>query len=357
MSKFDPNLLPYVNPNLDRRVCLITGGNSGIGYYTVLHLYLHGYIVYLGGRNKTKVLNAIESLKKEALNRRSKYTPAQSEKRFLGSLHFLQIDLLSLNSVEIAADEFKTLEKSLNLLILNAGIMAVPYSKTADDFEVQLQTNYISHFLLTDKLLDLMTSPQSDQQTKTIGDSPERSNIVIHNKTGETIEDPRIIFLSSIGHWFAFFHFSLDYQFNYFPNIFFTVFRYGMAKCAGIHFIKGLAKRHPSVLSAAIHPGIILNTNLFSHLTHLPLFGTLFWISFQILDWLLGVRIEEGSYSSVKCSLSDDLDVAKDNGKYFTTFGLEMTPSPVARNEQYINETWAWTINELDKRGHRIESL
>lgn len=357
MSSFDPNLLPYFNPSVERRVCLITGGNSGLGYYTVLHLYLHGYVVYLAGRSQQRVQNAIELLKKEAAARRTKYTHAQLGKRFLGSLHLLQIDLLSLDSVEQAAKEFRQKEKCLHLLVLNAGIMAVPYGTTVDRFEVQLQTSYVSHFLLTDRLLGLMTSVESDEQVQAAEDTSEQSEIVVRNEFGLAVKDPRIIFVSSVGHWFAPFHFSLDYQFDYFPNIIFTLFRYGMAKCAGIHFVKSLARRHPSVLAVAVHPGIVLNTNLFSHLTHLPLIGTLFWVFFQIFDWLLGVSNEEGSYASVRCALSDGVDRPADNGKYYTTFGLEMTPSPVANNTVYADETWAWTVRQLDDRGHTIETL
>ncbi|KAG0684616.1 hypothetical protein C6P40_001612 [Pichia californica] len=357
MSSFDPNLLPYYNPDVERRVCLITGGNSGLGYYTVLHLYLHGYAVYLAGRNQQLVSNAIESIKKEAILRRSKYTHSQLEKRFLGTMHRLQIDLLSLDSVELATKEFKQKEKYLHLLILNAGIMAVPYNKTNDGFEVQLQTCYISHFLLTDRLIDLMSSVESDVKVNESNDKTEKCDIVICNKFGTVIKDPRIIFVSSIGHWFAFFHYSLDYQYNYFPNIIFTLFRYGMAKCAGIQFTKTLAKRHPSILSVSVHPGIVLNTNLFSHLTHLPLIGTIFWVFFQIFAWFLGVTNEEGSFSSVRCSLSDDIDISNDNGKFYSTFGIEMTPSRIASNEKYSEESWAWTVQELNKRGHNINSL
>lgn len=354
MSSFDPNLLPYINPRNERRVCLITGGNSGLGYYTVLHLYLHGYTVYLGCRNKKRVSSAIESLKKEANVRRSKYTPAQLNKRFLGSLNYLHIDLLSLDSVEEAATEFKQLEKSLHLIILNAGIMAVPYAKTVDGFEVQLQTSYISHFLLVDRLIDLMSSHKSDIEMKLASDS---ESCVVTNRAGATIKDPRIIFLSSIGHWLTPFHFNLNSQFNHSPNILFTLLRYGMAKCSGIQFAKSLARRHPSVLSVAVHPGIVLNTNLFNHIAHLPLIGTLYWIFFQIADLFLGVSNEEGAYASLRCSLSDDLDSKRDNGKYYVTYGVESTPSFIASNEQYGDESWAWTVEKLTNLGHEINSL
>lgn len=125
MSTFNPDQLDYVNPNSERRVCLITGGNSGIGFYTVLHLYLHGYTVYLAGRNKLRVTTAISAIEKEALERRSKYSTAQLNARHLGSLHHLSLDLLSLDSVEAATKEFKQLEKasftSINIECWNNG--------------------------------------------------------------------------------------------------------------------------------------------------------------------------------------------------------------------------------------------
>lgn len=354
MSTFNPDQLDYVNPNSERRVCLITGGNSGIGFYTVLHLYLHGYTVYLAGRNKLRVTTAISAIEKEALERRSKYSTAQLNARHLGSLHHLSLDLLSLDSVEAATKEFKQLEKALHLLILNAGIMAVPYEKTKDGFEIQLQTSYVSHFLLTDRLIDLMTSEESDQQVRNgvLGDPAS-----VKNRTGSIIRDPRIIFLSSIGHWFAFFPFKLDWQYNYWPNMIFTLFRYGMAKCAGIQFMKSLAIRHPSVLSVSVHPGIVLNTNLFTHLTTLPLIGTIYWILFKLFELVIGISNEEGSYSSVYCALSSNVNRDKDNGKFYTTFGVESNPSYIANNPSLIDKSWAWTVHQLDSRGHKIDSL
>ena len=53
---FKPESAPFYNPKDQRKVALITGGNSGIGWFTALHLYLHGYIVYVAGRTESKVL-------------------------------------------------------------------------------------------------------------------------------------------------------------------------------------------------------------------------------------------------------------------------------------------------------------
>ncbi|VEU20572.1 DEKNAAC101427 [Brettanomyces naardenensis] len=326
---FDPDKLTYLDKSVDRRVCFITGGNSGLGFFTVLHLYLHGYIVYIAGRSKQRVDSAIRQLKDEALVRRAKETPEVLQFRHLGELKFIELDLSKLRSVEHAVKQFKTREKHLNLLILNAGIMAVPYSVTKDGFEIQLQINYVSHFLIADRLIGMMD-------------------------TSDDVRDPRIIYLSSVGHRFADFHFNLSWEFNHMPNIVFTWFRYGMAKTAGIHMVKSLAKRHPKVLCVAVHPGFVMNTNLFSHFTRLPFFGFLFWVLFQLFGSFFGVTNEEGSYSTLRC-LEEDLSTEKDNGKYFATFGVEQKPSSVATNENYADESWAWTVSELSRRGYETD--
>ncbi|KAH3661534.1 hypothetical protein OGAPHI_006382 [Ogataea philodendri] len=320
---FSPEQLPYFDPHVDRRVCFISGGNSGIGYYTVLHLYLHGYVVYVGGRNMNRVRTAIQSVKQEALERQK--SPSHS----FGELHYLELDLLNLQSVESALQDFKTREKTLHLLINNAGIMAVPYSVTKDSFEIQLQTNYISHFLITSRLLPLMQDP-------------------------DLVKDPRIVYVSSVGHWLAPFPFKLSYKFNYRPNILFTWFRYGMAKTAGIQYMSRLAKINPQILCVSVHPGFVMNTNLFSHFTRLPFIGLIFWVFFQIFGYFFGVSNEEGSYATLKCALSNELTTEKDNGKFYVSYGVEHEPSYIARNANYADQNWAWTVKELAKRGYDI---
>lgn len=330
MTSFDPESISYFNPNVDRRVALITGGNSGVGWYTVLHLYLHGYIVYIAARSKTRVNTSINELKEEAMVIRLKYTSQQSSnERFLGELYFLEIDLLSLSSVLNAVETFKSREKHLNILINNASVMALPYSITKDGFEIQMQTNYISPFLLTTKLLPLLESSSE-----------------LFPKGGPA----KIIYLSSIGHQLAFKYFNLNSTFNYRPNIVFTWFRYGLAKTCGIHFMKMLALRNPKILCMSVHPGLVMNTNLFSYWTRLPIIGILFWCLFQIFGYLFGVSSEQGSYATVRCCLDPKLSLEEDNGKYFATNGAESEPSKIARNMNFAARTWIWTVQELSER-------
>ena len=70
----------------------------------------------------------------------------------------LILDHLSLKSVAAAADRFLTLETRLHGLVLNAGIMNYPYQKTEDGFNIQIQTNYIAHWLLANRPIPLLQS-------------------------------------------------------------------------------------------------------------------------------------------------------------------------------------------------------
>lgn len=334
---FDPSTLPYFNPNTDRRVAIVTGGNSGIGLFTVLHLYLHGYIVYIAGRSKSRVSKAISEIKEAANIKSLQYTSSESLSRYTGELFFLDIDLLDLNSVIRAAEIFKSLESSLHILVNNAGVMALPFSITKDGFEIQLQTNYIAPFLFTTRLLPLLE---------------KTANTSIKGTNGNIT--PRIVFLSSVGHHFAFRYFNMNSHFNYWPNILFTWFRYGIAKTADIHFMKMLALRNPKILCLLVHPGFVMNTNLFAYWTRLPIIGIVFWCLFQIFGYFFGVTNEEGSMATLKSCMDPDLKVDKDNGKYFATGGVETSPSRVASNMDYAARSWIWTVKELSDRGITI---
>lgn len=362
-NHFDPDSAPYYSPTKDHRVALITGGNSGIGWYTALHLYLHGFIVYIAGRSPKRVEKAIKDIEQEAAIRRSASQKTDNskpqtdekqreEERPLGELRYLQLDLLDLKSIERAAEQFQHRERYLNLLILNAGVMALPHSITQDGFEIQVQTNYLAHVLLTQLLVGLLENAANDN-----GDNDTKINgTTDYNSSNNGGGDPRIVYLSSIGHQLYFWNFHPDSTFNYVPNILFTWLRYGMAKTFGIHYMKILALKYPLILSIAVHPGFVMNTNLFSYWTRLPIIGTLFWVFFQIFGWIFGVEIEQGSLATLKAALSPNLNRDNDNGKYFATGGVESQPSKIANNLTYAVNSYSWAIKQLQLQGFDFTS-
>lgn len=129
-------------PPLDGKVVAITGTTSGTGYWAAVFTL----------RKKAKallLLNRESSRSEEALKK------LQAEKETAGSTTELipvACDLMDFESVRAAASKVNEVCKELgglNVLANNAGIMMFPDNRTKDGFEVQMQTNHLSHFLLT----------------------------------------------------------------------------------------------------------------------------------------------------------------------------------------------------------------
>jgi NAD(P)-dependent dehydrogenase (short-subunit alcohol dehydrogenase family) len=117
-------------PRLDGRTVVITGATSGIGRAAAIHLARAGAQVVMGVRN----------------TQRGEEVAREMEGR--GEVRHL--DLTDLNTVRAFAN---TWEGDVDVLIDNAGIMAIPLSRTKDGFETQIGTNHLGHFALTGLLL------------------------------------------------------------------------------------------------------------------------------------------------------------------------------------------------------------
>jgi len=133
-------------PHCTDRTFVITGGNSGIGWEAARMLAEHRAHVILACRNADKAKDAVEAIQKTA-GRDSR-------------VEAMSLDLASLASIERFADELSEKTTHLDGLLNNAGLMALPYSKTADGFETQLGVNHLGHFALTGRLLPLLRKTQ-----------------------------------------------------------------------------------------------------------------------------------------------------------------------------------------------------
>ncbi|MDK1119293.1 MAG: oxidoreductase [Anaerolineae bacterium] len=121
-------------PDLTGKVAIVTGANSGIGYEAALALAKKGAHVVLASRSIAKAEAAQHGLS--------------------GSSEVAQLDLASLASVRAFAKSFKAKHNKLDILINNAGVMAIPKRQTEDGFEMQFGTNHLGHFALTGLLLE-----------------------------------------------------------------------------------------------------------------------------------------------------------------------------------------------------------
>lgn len=125
-------------PSQQGRTVIVTGANSGLGYFTTLELARAGASVTMAVRSVAKG----ESARKDILA----VVPD-------ASLSVVELDVASLSSVHsFAADWQKKNTEGLDLLINNAGVMAIPRRTTVDGFEMQFGTNHLGHFALTGQL-------------------------------------------------------------------------------------------------------------------------------------------------------------------------------------------------------------
>lgn len=129
-------------PELTGKVVIITGANSGLGLESTKALAAKGATVIMACRN----LNKAERAKAEVLAGKPD-----------AKLDAMPLDNASLASVRTFADAFKAKYDRLDVLLNNAGLMAIPRTLTEDGFETQLGVNHLAHFALTGLLLDVIT--------------------------------------------------------------------------------------------------------------------------------------------------------------------------------------------------------
>jgi NAD(P)-dependent dehydrogenase (short-subunit alcohol dehydrogenase family) len=121
-------------PSLENRTFVITGANSGIGLVAAQALGHAGARVVLAVRDTSKGERAAASIG--------------------GRAEVRQLDLADLASVRAFADAW---DGDIDVLVNNAGVMAVPERRTKDGFELQIGTNHLGHFALTNLLLPSIT--------------------------------------------------------------------------------------------------------------------------------------------------------------------------------------------------------
>lgn len=186
---------------------LVTGGNAGLGLATATALCEKGYEVLITVRSSEKGEAAVRSVQ---------------EKVAQASISYGLMDALSLRSVHAFASGVKG---PLDVLILNAGVMNVPFALSEDGIESQLQINHVAHFLLTHLLIPKLK------------------------------DGARVVTLASRAHlrWNQ----EMDLDALSTKNTYDGWLSYGRSKTCNILFAKGLAKRFPNFRSNSLHPGLV----------------------------------------------------------------------------------------------------
>ncbi len=197
-------------PDQTGRTALVTGANSGLGFHTALQLARHGARVLLACRDPRRAEDALARLLAQAPD---------------GQAELVALDLADLASVEKAAADVAGRTDTLDVLVANAGVMALPRGTTVDGFERQFGTNHLGHFALTGRLLPLLLAAPAPRVVVTSSDAHRIGRMSFDDLMGER----------HYGRWRA----------------------YGQSKLANLLFVRELTRRAAGgpLLAAAAHPG------------------------------------------------------------------------------------------------------
>jgi NAD(P)-dependent dehydrogenase (short-subunit alcohol dehydrogenase family) len=283
------------------KLAVVTGATGGLGYQTALGLAQAEAEVVLTGRNDAKGREGISKIRKQLPD---------------AKISFEALDLANLASVADFAQRFATAHSSLDLLINNAGVMALPTRQTtADGFEMQFGTNYLGHYALTAQLLPLLRSAHQ----------------------------PRVVNLSSIAHRTGFIHFS-DLQGE---RLYSPWKAYNQSKLAMLMFALELQRRSDTagwnLMSNASHPGWA-RTDLFANG---PGFG-LISLASQFAAPLFSQSAESGALPTLFAATSPQAE----GGGYYGPNGLyelKGPPAPARIMPQAMDKTGAgklWDVSQ-----------
>jgi NAD(P)-dependent dehydrogenase (short-subunit alcohol dehydrogenase family) len=298
-------------PDLTGKTAIVTGANSGLGFQTAAALAAHGADVVLACRDQGRGQAALDRV----------FAEHPSATATLASL-----DLADLSSVRAFAEGWG--ERPLDVLINNAGVMALPRRTTADGFEMQFGTNHLGHFALTGLLFPALLAAPA----------------------------PRVVTVSSTAHLIGRIRFDdLQGERRYQRWL-----AYGQSKLANLLFALELDRRTRAaglaLVSASAHPGYAA-TNLQTASSKME--GS----SFKERVYELGNRLfaqsdADGALPSLYAATAPGVE----GGTYWGPAGLFgmrgapklVGPSKAARDEETARRLW--TVSQ-SLTGVRFDAL
>jgi NAD(P)-dependent dehydrogenase (short-subunit alcohol dehydrogenase family) len=270
--------------DLTGKTVVITGCNSGLGFETMRVLASRGAQIIGAARTRKKAVEASRKIDGEV-------TPVTCE-------------LSDLDSVVACADEINGMERPIDILMCNAGIMALPKLQQKYGLEMQFLTNHMGHFVLVNRLLER----------------------VIEARAG------RVVMVSSLGHYTSVaggINFNnLSGEKRYTPFTF-----YGQSKLANLLMSNELARKLEGsrATSNAIHPGIIM-TPLMRNIGDIRATLT------GIFSWPVSRSVEQGAATQCYVAASPNLEGV--SGHYFA----DCNPARMSahgQNPELASRLWA----------------
>ncbi len=261
------------------QVCLVTGGNSGVGLMTAIGLAKLGNHVFIACRSANKAAKAINYIRQTTGNQ---------------NVTFLPLDLASLDSVRRCVKLFNDYNLPLHILINNAGIFN-SRGTTKEGFELIWGTNYLGHFLLTFLLL----------------------------KKLQNSAPSRIIMLASD---LALSPSSIEWNLLVKKTPLNFLKLYAVSKLSLLLLTRELSQQLNDfqVTVNAIHPGFVQSNITIWH---------------RLSKYLgLGISSEDGAYSTLVCATSPDYQNI--SGKFLDSHAQEILLPEIAQNQELSKELW-----------------
>jgi NAD(P)-dependent dehydrogenase (short-subunit alcohol dehydrogenase family) len=290
-------------PSLKGKTALVTGGNIGLGFETVKALASKGAHVLLAARNEEKGKAAVAEVQKLI-------PKAQVE--------ILRLDLASQRSIRAAAAEVGNKFSQLDLLINNAGIMAMPEMKTEDGFESQFGVNHLGHWSLTGLLMDNLLAA----------------------------EQARVVTVTSTAHHLVW---NIDFDDPHLRNKYAPWKAYAQSKLANYFFALGLDNEFKNAgkkaMSLLAHPGLS-HTNLQVETFDRGAAGWAGTVS-KYLAARVGMEPSEGARPQIRAALDPK---AKGGEFYSPRFGNNGAPvkHPILRTRNKANIRKLWELSEKE---------
>jgi retinol dehydrogenase 12 len=268
------------------KTALITGATAGIGKVTATTLARQNYHVVIHGRNEEKTIQVVEEIKKETGN---------------PHIDYLLGDLSIMEDARRVAKEFNDKYEHLHLLINNAGCVYYKRQDTAEGFEKTMATNHLSHFIITNMLLDKIKKSKP----------------------------ARIVVVSSDSH--------LPGRWNpddiHLKNKYKVLWAYENSKLYNVLFTKHLAEqlKNDQVTVNCLHPGVVQtkiggkNTNMI---------GGIFW---SLYAKVCGISEEKGAQTTLYLATSPEVENV--TGKYFAK-SKQATSSKISNDFSIAEDLW-----------------
>jgi len=269
--------------DLAGKTALVTGANSGLGLETMRVLALRGATVIAAARTLDKAREAGATIKGKTIP--------------------VAIELTDFDSIVAGTNVVRDLGLPIDMLILNAGIMALPTLEQVNGLEKQFVTNHLGHFIVGNRLLpQVQAAPQG--------------RVVVLTSSGYQWAPPAGIEFD-----------NLSGERDYDPNR-----MYGQSKLANHLYVRELARRLQGSTTTAnsVHPGVIF-TNLGRHFPKWQIFLA------SLIGWTFMKSVEAGAATT--CYVATAPALATVSGHYFADCNAEV-PGGQMQNDELAARLW-----------------